>query len=55
MGLIMDRPAEVGELLPSGLGAIRVNLRCTERLLEEAIVCLRKSDDDLLLVHGGGV
>ena len=51
MSLIMNRPAEVGKLLTSRLGAIRVNLRCTERLLEEAIVGLRESDDNLLVFH----
>lgn len=47
--LTMNRPAEVGKFLPSGLGTAGVNLSGAERLLEEAIVVLREGDDHLLL------
>lgn len=57
--LTMNRPAEVGKFLPSGLGTAGVKLSGAKRLLEEAIVALREGDDHLLVfflfVHRGRV
>lgn len=47
--LAMNRPADACKLIARGLGAIRVNLRSAERLLQEAILALRQGYDYLLL------